>query len=534
MIQIYADGALTYDSRLREPGKDYTLLALQTTEGLNKAGTAQIRMPPRHPAYHAYVSYKTVVTLYEDKLLRFRGRALYPLDDTFNRRTIVCEGERGFFRDACIRPYLFQDSPAAIFAAALELYNAEVDEFKRFSLGRVTVTDANDYIRLESSAAEKFSDFFEKLVQRCGGYITFSDDGAGGRAANWLAVIGTECSQAIELGSNLLDFSRSGQSPELATAIIPYGAQLEDGSRVTIASVTEDGADWIQDDDAVALRGRIVATVTWDDVTEPANLLRKARQWLDEKKLAITSLQLTAADLSAQDKRIDTYHVGDRVPVKSLIHDAVGFFQISDRARDWLNPAGGSIFLGKTQSSLTGADVAGDRNSASALDKVKREIIADYKIGINAAVSETTRILSSQIEQTSESILARVSRTEEATEQLQGQYTAVTQRADAVDLSVTQLRKEVGTKAEQAQLSELSEHFRFDADGMTVTNSGTGMGIGVSEQRVVFTGGADPTTVITPNAMGTTNLTVGVRLDVGGFSLIPRTNGNLSLRYTGG
>ena len=149
-------------------------------------------------------------------------------------------------------------------------------------------------------------------------------------------------------------------------------------------------------------------------------------------------------------------------------------------------------------------------------------------------VEEDGKNTQARLELESESLSARVSREEEATRQLQGQYTAVTQRADAVDLSVTQLRKEVGTKAEQAQLSELSEHFRFDADGMTVTNSGTGMGIGVSEQRVVFTGGADPTTVITPNAMQTTNLTVGVRLDVGGFSLIPRNNGNLSLRYTGG
>ena len=60
------------------------------------------------------------------------------------------------------------------------------------------------------------------------------------------------------------------------------------------------------------------------------------------------------------------------------------------------------------------------------------------------------------------------------------------------------------------------------------------MGIGVSEKRVIFTGGNDPTTVITPNAMETTNLTVGVRLDLGCFSWIPRTNKNLSLRWTGG
>lgn len=112
--------------------------------------------------------------------------------------------------------------------------------------------------------------------------------------------------------------------------------------------------------------------------------------------------------------------------------------------------------------------------------------------------------------------------------------TTLTHRADGVDLAVTKLREEVGTKAEQSQVKEITEKFRFAEDGLTITNSGTGMGIGISEERVIFTGGSDPTTVITPNAMETTNLQVGVRLDVGGFSLLPRSNNNLSLRWTGG
>ncbi len=122
----------------------------------------------------------------------------------------------------------------------------------------------------------------------------------------------------------------------------------------------------------------------------------------------------------------------------------------------------------------------------------------------------------------------------EAKQEIVSQTTAYEQRADAVDISVKELRQAVGTKADQSQVNEITEHFRFAADGMTITNSATGMGINVSEQQVAFTGGNDPTTVITPNAMQTTNLQVGTRLDVGGFSLIPRSNNNLSLRWTGG
>ena len=115
---------------------------------------------------------------------------------------------------------------------------------------------------------------------------------------------------------------------------------------------------------------------------------------------------------------------------------------------------------------------------------------------------------------------------------LKSQLTVLEQRSDGLSLSVSELRRQTDTKAEQSQLTELTEHFRFGADGLTITNTATGMGISLSERQVVFTGGNDPTTVITPNAMQTTNLHIETRLDVGGFSLIPRSNQNLSLRYT--
>lgn len=392
-LQLFAGDLLVYDSRL----EDYSLQGLTTVTGLNKGGTAEIVMPQGHPAYNAFISYRTIVTLYENGALRFRGRALYPSDDFWNTRTITCEGERCFFRDGIIRPYLFQNSPAAIFAAALELYNTQVDDFKRFRLGEITVTDANDYVRFESESAQTFADFFDKLVERCGGYITFSTAEDGGRVVNWLAELDTQSNQAIEFGENLLEFERSGQSDELATAILPYGAQQEDGTRITIETVTEDSSDWIQDDEAVALRGLIMATETWDDVTEPENLLIKAREWLEEHKMAVTSLQLTAADLSRMDRSIDSFHVGDRVRVISTPHSVDDWFQLTERTIDWLDPAGGSITLGKTQASLIGADVINQRTTSGNITRVQEhltELSKETKEGLSAGTPKAAEEIS--------------------------------------------------------------------------------------------------------------------------------------------
>ena len=133
MIQITADGALVYDSRLEE----YSLAGLKVTGGLNKGGTAEITMPLGHPAYYNFIGYRTVVAIYRDGVLRFRGHALYPVNDYNNNRTIVCEGELCFLQDAVSRPYLHQDSPANIFAAVVGEYNDQVDAFKRFKVGTV-------------------------------------------------------------------------------------------------------------------------------------------------------------------------------------------------------------------------------------------------------------------------------------------------------------------------------------------------------------------------------------------------------------
>lgn len=404
MLQLFTDGVVAYDSTL----EDYTLLGLKTTTGLNKGGTAEIILPPGHPAYNSFISYSTIVELYDNGALQFRGRPLYPKDSFYNVRTITCEGERCFLRDGVMRPYLFQDTPAAIFAAGLEAYNAQATPARRFTLGQVTVTDPNNYVRLESENAETCAAFFDKLVERCGGYITFTTAANGSRAMNWLESIGTHSTQPIEFGQNLLEFERAGESPDLATAILPYGAQLDDGTRVTIESVN-DGQDWIQDDEAVALRGFIITPVYWEDVTDPANLLTKARAWLNEHRLAVVSLQLTAADLSRLDRSIDTYRDGDLVQVISKPHSMDGWLQLTERTTNWLDPTGHAVTLGYTTATLTGADVIAAANASRAAAQSKVAAVKAARQETDGKIQQTEATLRSEIKQMADSITLEVS-----------------------------------------------------------------------------------------------------------------------------
>lgn len=393
MAQLFLDDKLIYSPFL----DGYELQGLTATVGVNKGGTAEIVMPPAHPAYNAFVSFRSVVTIYRQKKLIFRGRALYPADDFFGTRKITCEGERCFLHDAIVRPYLWQTDPATIFAELIAIYNSQVDSFKQFKVGRITVSDPNGYIRLESENAEDASAVLDKLVERVGGHITFTTNAAGEREINWLATLEGRSKQRIEFGENMLDFSRSGENTQLATRIIPYGAKDDTtGNRITIESVNG-GVDYIQDDEAVALRGIITVAVYWDDVTEPANLLAKAKQELAVRKLLVTSLELSAVDMSDLDKDIDSFKAGDLVEVYSKPHHLHEDFLLSERKYDFLVPAQDKVVMGKELATLTGADVVGDRTIQSQLQTTARSLRADVQSSVAAARDDLTASLGSQV-----------------------------------------------------------------------------------------------------------------------------------------
>ena len=380
MIQVTADGAVVYDSRQ----EDLDLVGLKITTGLNVGGSAEIVLPQGHPAYDYFTDYKTNIHIYRDDARIFRGRVIYSSVNFYGQKTVTCEGELCFLRDSINRPYLYEATPRSCFVTIINAHNAQVaDAEKAFEVGDVTVTDPNDWIRLESESAETTLATLNKLIERCGGYITFTD-GGNVRRINWLSSLDKASNQVVEFGENLLDFSRIGSSDTtLATGIIPYGARLKitdaDGKettskdRLTIASVNN-GLDYILADDAVAVRGIIMTTATWDDVENPNNLLAKARAYLDDAKLAVSSIELTAIDLSYLDDNLERFKVGDQIRVVSTPHGVNDYFLLTTKTEDLLNPAQNRIVLGRDLVSLTGADVAGDRRGQTAAEVAQTTI----------------------------------------------------------------------------------------------------------------------------------------------------------------
>jgi hypothetical protein len=533
VILIYADERLIFSNHLT----GFELLDLSVTEGLNKSGTASFTMPPEHPAYNEMVAYKTEIKIFEDDVLTFRGRVLHKSDNFYKQRTVVCEGERGFFRDSVCRPYLYQTTPEEIFTALVGIHNAQVEPFKRFVVGSVTVTDPNDYVAFESETALKTGEVLDKLVERCGGYITFETDADGHRIVNWVADLGFRSGQSIEFGENLLDFTRADDTTEPATALIPYGAKNEEtGERLTIAEVNN-GVDFIEDAEAVAIRGHIFESAYWDDVTVAANLLTKAREHLASRKNIITKLSLSAVDLHYLDKNIATFRCGDKIRVKSKPHGVDEDFLLVDLSRNLLAPDQGQITLGKETASLTGLNADGEKNIQTQIVKTEQSVRAEFNTNIAAQIAEAKRAMTSLITQTSEQIKMEVAESYATNDEVTNLVsTTMTQLSDSFEFLFRSLETTVADNDEsnRTKFEEINKYIRFENGNIILGQTGNTITLKIEHDRIAFLQSGTEKAFFSNNMLTVTDANFLTTLQIGGFIFMPRDNGNLSLIKKGG
>lgn len=359
MYKIYADSTLIYDSRL----EDYKIGKGEVTLELDKAGTFVFSLYPEHPHYDKFVKLKTVVTVYKDGRIIFRGRVLNDSAGYWNVKTFTCEGELNFLQDSIVRPFTFSGTPAQMFRQFIMLHNAQVDEFKQFKVGTVTVEDPNGYIARENANYETvLSNMTSRLLEDATGghfHITHGVDGKDPvPTIHYLADFTKVASQPLEFGSNLRTFNKDDKAEEVVTAIIPLGAMVDDDNsetedpKLTIEEVNN-GRDYVYDPEGVAQYGWIFRVVEWDDVTDAANLKAKAEAYLASVLHPALTLELSATDLHLLDRSIESYNICEYIPVISPPHNFNGVLLCNKQVFDLLNPVNDSVMLGATFTNFT-------------------------------------------------------------------------------------------------------------------------------------------------------------------------------------
>lgn len=355
MYQIQCDGYILHDTTVDE----LKVISPKCSLEINKTGSLTFELPPTHPYYDKIQKHISEITLYQDGRVLFNGRVLNDESDFDNIKVVECEGDLSYFIDTIQRPKLYNltgnSCVTQYLTDVVSIHNSQVDERKQFSIGNVTVTSTS---LNNVSNYEDTQSILNKLISTYGGMFKVRYEG-GVKYLDYLSDF-TDCNQTIEFGKNLVDLTKYVKGEDIYTAIIPVGAKVKSESdstseieeRTTIASLPSSTVgtirkkdDYVYDTEAVELWGWIWKKLELNNVDDPNELLRVARETLKNAVNDTLSIELNAIDLHLLNVNIDAISVGDKIRCISSPHELNTIMIVQSMSIDIDNPANTTIKL---------------------------------------------------------------------------------------------------------------------------------------------------------------------------------------------
>lgn len=534
MYRIYADETLIYDSTL----DDYIITKGQITKEVNKSGSFVFTIYQDHPYYDKLQKLKTIITVYKNEKIVFRGRILNDSIGSFKAKTFTCEGELSFLLDSIQRPYTFAGSPEKLFIQFISNHNSSIDEVKNFGIGEITVKDDNDYInRSNSSYDNTLTNIKDHLIKTHEGYLHITRGDNQKPILNWFADFPYMSQQNINFGENLLDFVKTNSAENIATAIIPLGAKIKSESeeeteeaeekRLTIESVNG-GIDYIYDPVAVAKYGWIFKVETWDDVTEPANLLRKGQASLNNIIKQNTTIEVKAIDLALMDRSIDSFELGDYINIISEPHGLNDKLLLKKQTLDLLKPDNDKITLGYTYSTFTDKSLSSNTQNDTIIKRVET---IENSYAINTVIASELETMRSLITQTGESISSEVSGNYVTNDKLVSEISTVFEQLnDSFEFMFKTLETTVNENDSEfrEQFLMISKYIRFIDGNIVLGTSENKIVLKIENDKICFYDNDNLVSYFKDRKLYVEDGEFLGSLKIGKFAFIPRDNGNLS------
>ena len=345
------------------------------------AGSLEFTIPPGNVGYDSIQKLTTDVIVKEDDEEIWRGRCISSTTDLWRNKKYMIEGALAFLNDSSQPPheYLVADTTVRTFLESLITeHNSQVKDNRKFKVGIVTVEDGDsqqddDSIHRYTNYESTLECINEKLVKKLGGHIRVKrvfDQSLNAFIfqIDYLKDYIDAHDKEIIFGVNLLDYASSFDVTDLVTAIVPRGARLDNSdiskleAYTTVESCGNDG-DWhragsrfVTSKEAIDTYGFITGVVDWNDVTDPSNLLSKAKKYLQSEQFNKLKLEVSVVDLHYLNPDIRSFKLLEEVRCISDPHGMDTFFPVTKMDIDLANPGNTKFTLGtETTVSLTSA-----------------------------------------------------------------------------------------------------------------------------------------------------------------------------------
>jgi len=203
-------------------------------KGINTIDSFSFSVNPFNVGFNAIHDFLTLVSVYNTNKNRyeFQGRVIYSsssMDESgLLSKEAVCESYLGFLCDSQQKYVATQNWTVDGFLEyILSVHNSQVEEYKQFTIGEVTVTDPNNNLYVGIQREDSWKTIKTKLIDKLGGEITFRVvDGV-----NYLDYVekrGATLSTEIALSKNMKAITREDNPIDYVSRVIPHGAKLTD------------------------------------------------------------------------------------------------------------------------------------------------------------------------------------------------------------------------------------------------------------------------------------------------------------------
>jgi phage minor structural protein len=320
-----------------------------------------------NPAWEKINLMKSHVEILENGNRLFRGRIIKPIHAMDGSGLIYqeysAESIEAYLHDSCqVQQKVSNCTVAQYFQAIISQHNSQVEDYKKFKVGSVTVTDssgsADRYLDYENT----FDAITNRLIDVYGGYITVDYDTM---TINYLASVGSKSTTPLRIGFNMKSASKTIDPTSVVTRLIPTGADSStDSSSTDTSSLTADkqpvtakttlaNQGYVDNQALIDEFGIIAGTQNFDGVTDTATLQQKAQNWLGSRSAAKESWEISVSNLHLIDKTIDDFKVGNQY---QFINDFVApseWLQVTELDLDLVTPTNSTIKIGDVNMNLS-------------------------------------------------------------------------------------------------------------------------------------------------------------------------------------
>lgn len=462
-------------------------------KGINSIDSFSFSLLPSNVGFNALHEFKTLVSVYNTNKNRydFYGRVLYSNPSMSNsgliKQEVTCESYFGFLCDS-VQEYVDTKNWTVreLLQHIIDVHNSQLESYKHFAIGEVTVTDPNDNLYLGIQRENSWETIKKKLIDKLGGELRLRVvDGVN--YIDYLTEIGETRSTEIALSKNMKAIVKEKDPSAYVTRLIPLGSkktkevestdelgnviteEVEIEERIDITEVNN-GLNYIDDEQAIEEYGLHLGYVEFDDVNVPSVLMTKGQKWLAENNKVLVKYSITALDLSLIGLDIDDYDIGNRHPVKNKLIFVDDIARIIKCNIDVCEETKSTIEVGEMFKTL--GDIQAEQAGKIAAENVIEKIEGNYVT--NEKLRQESNAISSLINQTAQNIAAMVASeyTSKSEDEAFRQYieSQLSLLANEFTVKFTEINEQVVSVDGdlQTKFNQITKYFTFDIDGLTI------------------------------------------------------------------